>query len=329
MPAKIMLSFFKRHRRLRRLVVVLIIILVLFVVVPYLIPLGTSLTGSAVYNLTSSYGKFLSIDGVNIYVEDEGTSLNQTIVFLHGFGGSTFSWRGNVPFFVSMGYRVVAIDMKGFGLSTKDLSSDYSHPTQAKIVGKVLDKLNIDRVVMVGHSMGTSVMLNFAHLYPQRILAMVSVDGAVNINKMSSFPAALLNFGPIQRTFRDFIGNYLTKQRFGSILKSAYYNKEIVTDEVLDGYYYRAISNDWTSSLIAMTRDMYKNTIGFPIESAKVPILVFWGENDTWVKRSDIEKWETKIPNASFQIIPGVGHLFMEEKPEIFNESVLKFIRSH
>jgi pimeloyl-ACP methyl ester carboxylesterase len=323
-----MLSFFKRHRRLGRLALAVGILLVLFIVVPYLIPTGNSLTGTAVNNLASSNGKFLNIDGVNIYVEDQGISSNQTILFLHGFGGSTFSWRSNAPFLASMGYRVVAMDMKGFGLSTKDLSSDYSHLTQAKIVAKVLDKLNVDRVFMVGHSMGTSVMLNFAHLYPQRVLALVSVDGAVNINKMSSFPAALLNFGPIQRTFRDFIGNYLNKQRFGSILKSAYYNKEIVTDEVLDGYYYRAISNDWTASLIAMTRDMHKNTIDFPLESINLPTLVFWGENDTWVKRPDIEKWETKMPNSSFQIIPGVGHLFMEEKPEMFNELVLKFIRS-
>jgi pimeloyl-ACP methyl ester carboxylesterase len=280
--------------------------------------------------LVSEHGRFLNIDGVSIYVEEQNPESGQTtLVFIHGLGGSTFSWRHNAPFFAAQGYRVVSLDMKGFGLSYKDFASDYSHPAQARLLAGVLAGLGIGQAYFVGHSMGTSVMLHFAHLYPEKVLGLISVDGAVKLEAGTINPSALLGFPPFRRAGEVLLTRYGTKDRIGRILRSAYYRQDVVTAEVMDGYYNRLVSGQWAQSLLAMTRDMSENTVTFPLEELQFPTLILWGQNDTWVKQIDIDRWRGEIPSAEFHAIPETGHMLMEENPELFNNLVLAFLESH
>jgi len=323
------IHFLRQHRILKILAIVILSLAFIILAVPYLVPLADNPPGVPLETLVSDNGKFLNIENCRIYVEEEGPlSSPEAVVFLHGFGGSTFSWRNSTPFFASKGYRVLSLDMKGFGLSTKDFESDYSHRSQAKIIAAVLDRLHIGHIYLVGHSMGTSVMLHFAHLYPEKVLGLVSVDGAVILETGSRLPASLLSFGPFQRAGRVFLTHYLTKDRFQAILESAYYRKDVVSPEVVDGYYNRAVIGNWDQSLLAMTRDMSQNVISFPLESIKSSTLIIRGENDTWVTRADMDRWKDRIPNAEFYPVPECGHLPMEERPELFNERILTFFNS-
>jgi pimeloyl-ACP methyl ester carboxylesterase len=219
--------------------------------------------------------------------------------------------------------------MKGFGLSYKDYASDYSHAEQARLLAGVLARLGVDHAYLVGHSMGTSVMLHFAHLYPEKVLGLISVAGAVNPDVGATGISVLLNFGPFRRIGEVFLTRYAAKERLGQILTSAYYRKDIVTAEVADGYYNRLVIGQWAQSLLAMTRDMSKNAITFQLEDITCPTLILWGENDTWVKRTDIDRWRDRITSAEFHAIPETGHLLMEEDPELFNNMVLAFLESH
>jgi len=299
-------------------------------VLPYLIPLGEPQADISPDELVSEHGRFLDINGVSIYVEEQNPESGQaTIVLIHGLGGSTFSWRNNAPFFAAQGYRVVSLDMKGFGLSYKDFASNYSHPAQARLLAEVLVRLGVDRAYFVGHSMGTSVMLHFAYLYPEKILGLISVDGAVSLEQAAMHPSALLSFPPFRRAGEVFLTRYGTKDRIGRILRSAYYRQEIVTAEVMDGYYNRLVSGQWAQSLLAMTRDMSENTITSPLEELQFPTLILWGQNDTWVKQIDIDRWRGEIPSAEFHAVPETGHMLMEENPDLFNSLVLAFLKSH
>ena len=324
-----MRNFWRRHRALRILSYIVLAFLFLVCVLPYLIPLGETQAEISPDELISEYGRFLDIDGVSIYVEEQNPeSVQATIVFIHGFGGSTFSWRHNAPFFATKGYRVVILDMKGFGLSHKDFATDYSHPAQARLLAEVLTELGVDQAYLVGHSMGTSVMLHFAHLYPEKVLGLISVGGAVSLDEGAIHPPTLLNFGPFRRIGEVFLTRYVTRERVGKLLESASH-QDIATAEVIDGYYNRLVIGQWSRSLLAMTRDMHKNTATFPLEDITFPMLIFWGEQDTWVTRTEIDKWRDKIPSAEFHVIPETGHLLMEENPESFNDMVLAFLESH
>ncbi|MDH4067605.1 MAG: alpha/beta hydrolase [Dehalococcoidia bacterium] len=325
-----MRSFWRRHRALRILSYIVLALVLVVCVLPYLIPLGQPQVQISQDQLVSEHGRFLDIDGSRIYVEEQNPeSVQATIVFIHGFGGSTFSWRHNAPFFAGQGYRIVSLDLKGFGLSYKDFASDYSHPAQARLLAEVLARLGVDEAYFVGHSMGTSVMLHFAHLYPEKILGLISVDGAVNLDKGGIFPSALLDFPPIRRAGEVLLTRYGTRERVGRILRSAYYRKDIVTAEVMDGYYNRLVNGQWAQSLLAMTRDTSENTITLALADFRFPTLILWGQNDTWVKQIDIDRWRGQIPSAEFHAIPEAGHMLMEEEPDLFNSMVLAFLQSH
>ena len=57
--------------------------------------------------------------------------------------------------------------------------------------------------------------------------------------------------------------------------------------------------------------------------------MILWGQNDTWVKQADIDRWRGEIPSVEFHTLPDTGHMLMEESPELFNSLVLDFLRSH
>ena len=305
------------------------VLLFLVFALPYLVSGGAGDRESPGQDLVSEYGRFVDIDGLAIYVEERNPeSSRETIVLVHGFGGSTFSWRENVPFFAGEGYRVISLDLKGFGLSHKDFASDYSHEAQAEVVAGVLERLDVDRAYVIGHSMGTSVMLHFAHLYPEKVVALVSVAGALSLDQRSMYPAALLNFGPLRIVGEFLLSRFVSRERTRQILEGVYYG-DIATAEVVDGYYDRIVRGRWASSLLAMTRDMHNNTITFPVEGMAFPTLILWGEHDTVVRRTDIDRWKDRIPAAEFHVMPEAGHLPMEESPELFNDIVLAFLESH
>jgi len=318
----------RKRRRWTIVTYIVLVLTILLFIVPYLIPLGKGRANVPPEALIRENGRFLDIDGASIYVEEDNPEASgQVIVLIHGLGGSTFSWRHNARFFADRGYRVVSLDLKGFGLSHKDLRSDYSHPAQAELVADVLSHMGVEQAYIVGHSMGTSVMLHLAHLYPGRVLGLISVAGAVGVHDRSSALGTILRFPPFTRAGEVFLTRYATRERARTILESAYH-RDMVTDEVFGGYYNRIVAGRWAGSLLAMTRDMRRSAVTFALEDLDFPTLIIWGEYDTWVSRAAVDRWKDRIPSAEFHVMPGVGHLPMEEDPDSFNSTVLAFLES-
>src|SRR6185503_20538778 len=95
---------------------------------------------------------FVDVDGVHVHYREWGQG--PAVVMLHGFGASLEAWGGVAPF-VAPHHRVIAIDLKGFGWTSRP-EGDYSPAAQAELVWHVLDKLGVKDVAIVGHSWGTS-----------------------------------------------------------------------------------------------------------------------------------------------------------------------------
>jgi pimeloyl-ACP methyl ester carboxylesterase len=315
-------------RRYKIIIIVFATLVFILTALPYLIPIADNNSEASAQFLMSTAGRFLNIESFDIYVEEQGSAEEEAIVLIHGFGGSTFSWRNNMQFLADSGFRVIALDLKGFGLSGRDFQSDHSHKAQAAIINEVLLQTGIRQAYLIGHSMGGSVLFHFAHLYPEKVLGLISVDGSVILKKSADFPNVLLEFPPFQRAGRVILTNFLTKNRFSSILDSAYYNKEALINDVIDGYYDRAIRTGWEQSLLAMIRDMPQNAVNFPLNTLAFPTLIIRGDNDSWVSQSDMDAWRSEIPGAVFYLITGAGHVPMEEQPAVFNEIVLDFLQS-
>jgi pimeloyl-ACP methyl ester carboxylesterase len=312
--------------RWRKLLVTLGIISAVLFLLPYAIPQPKRNPSIGYQQMLSPESKFLSIDGSSIHIEDYSPTVSpeEVLVLVHGFGGSTYSWRNNIGTFVSAGCRVVAIDLKGFGLSTKAFGSSYSHRSQAGILAGVLNNLGIENAIFIGHSMGASVILHLVEVSPQLVKGMVIVDGAVSFKRQ--LPASLLlNFGPFRRAFQDVISYYLNEARLESILKTAYYQPANLSKYDIEDYYSRAVYGEWLNSLTAMTRDSNENVLNFSIVK-NIPTLVIWGNKDTWIAKGIAEQISS-FTGGDLVVIENAGHLSMEEVPNTFNQLVLHFLK--
>jgi len=314
----------------KKLLWLLVAILAILLIGPFVVPLPEQpdLTAEA---LAPGTGRFVTVDGVKTYVLDIGPRDGPAVVLIHGFGGSTYSWRDTIPALASDGYRAVALDLKGFGLSDKNFEEDYGHPSQALFVAGVMDELGIDKASIAGHSMGASVLGHFATLYPERVDKLVFVDGTVSVDEDGSGfdPMSwLIQFPPVRQWARIIMRWQLNEETVSARLRTAYHDPEFVTKEIETGYLIPQRIKDWELALLGIVRDSNKNSLTTPLRnSIDAPVLIVWGEQDTWVPISRGRVLAESLPSSDLSIIPDSGHLPMEEQAEVFNEILLDFLK--
>ena len=295
--------------------------------------------------LAPEQGQFIAINDVDIYFEDYGEADNPTVILLHGFGGSSFTWRDNISPLVDAGYRVVTFDRPPFGLSDKSLETDYTTSAQLSYMLGLMDVLEIDSATLVGHSAGGGIISYFSTLYPERVDALVFVAGAVPIPRdvavtddnsddddsaLDSLFELAGSLDPASPVSQNLVQSFLTPERFVELLSSAYYDPAIVTDEIATGYQLPLQVTGWEIGFISYFASR-NETLEFDLDAfdtLDIPISIIWGEDDTWVPISAGESLTTFFPNSTFITYPLVGHLPMEENPEQFNADLLAFIDS-
>lgn len=314
----------------KKLIWLLAAVIVILLVAPFVIPLPEQpdMTAEA---LAPGTGRFVTVDGVKTHVLDIGPRDGPAVVLIHGFGGSTYSWRDTIPALASNGYRAVALDLKGFGLSDKSFEEDYGHPSQAIFVAGAMDELGIDRASIAGHSMGASVVGHFAALFPERVNKLVLVDGTVNVDEDGPGfdPISwLIQFPPIRQWARIIMRWQLNEETVAARLRTAYHDPEKLTQEIENGYLTPQRVKDWELALLGIVRDSNKNSLSSSLQNTiDAPMLIVWGEQDTWVPLGRGRVLAESLPTSDLSIIPDSGHLPMEEQAELFNDVLLDFLR--
>ena len=119
------------------------------------------------------------VDGVKLHWSSAGTG-KETVVFVHGWTCDSTSWAAQVPA-LRQRYRVVTLDLPGHGRSGPPRDGKFSMDLFARAVESVRHEVRADKIVLIGHSMGTPVIRQYARLYPQHVAALVLVDGLVAI----------------------------------------------------------------------------------------------------------------------------------------------------
>lgn len=300
---------------------------------PYLIPLPPqeNLDPQA---LAPAKGRFITVNGVRTFVQEFGPDEGEPVVLVHGFGASTYTWRGNAPALAEAGYRVLALDLVGYGLADKRFDLDFSHPAQADFVAAVMEAVGIERATLVGHSMGGNVIAHLAQRRPECVAALVFVDGAVReansgggaILGLPVQIGSLAEFPPFQRWGRIALLYGLTRERLAATQLTAYYRKEIVTPEVEEGYLQVQKIKDWDLALLGVLRDSGRSALAQPLSIITAPTLIIWGEKDTWVPLTRGQTLHAALPQSELIIIPNTGHLPMEEDAAVFNSAVLEWL---
>nr|WP_196771013.1 alpha/beta fold hydrolase [Mycobacterium colombiense] len=264
------------------------------------------------------------------YYDTGGPDSGPVLLFLHGSGPGVTGWRnfrGVLPAFAAH-YRCLILEFPGFGVS-----DDFGgHPmvTAFGTVSPFLDALSVDRVHIVGNSMGGGVGINFATHNPDRVDRLVTIGG-IGTNIFSPSPSEGI------RLLQEFVEDP-TRQRLVDWLKSMVYDQALVTEQLIEERWQLATDPD----TLAAARRMYGkaafagmnaalNASDRPLPWATMhkltaPTLLTWGRDDR-VSPPDMALIPMRtIPNAELHIFPNSGHWAMIEAKDAFESTVLAFL---
>lgn len=322
-----------------RLYRLLLIISVLLLIVP-----AAAQTGVPAEQLADPDGAFVEINGLSIYYTESGPAEGPVILLLHGFGGSTFTWRDNIAPLVDAGYRVIAYDRPPFGLSDKQPTpADQTGAGHASIAIGLMDALAIDTAVLVGHSAGGGVIAHTATRYPERVTGLVFVAGAVGgdrdsdsdtdatqpgENGLGSLFELGQNIDPSAPLAVALVRAFLTPERFTGILENAYHPSFEVTDDIRAGYSRVLQVENWEAGFLSLfSSDAMPDPVDIDsLAALDLPTLLIWGAQDTWVPLSQGEFLHERLPSSTLVVYDDVGHMPMEEAVARFNDDLLRFV---
>jgi pimeloyl-ACP methyl ester carboxylesterase len=316
-----------------RVFLIVIGALVLLVIVgPFFVPVPDQQEFSSQEDLTDPDSQFVEIEGLGVHFKERGEG-EPAIVLIHGFGASTFSWREVLKPLSSFG-RVVAYDRPAFGLTSRPMpgewegESPYSFQAQISLLLSFLERVNISEVVLVGHSAGGAVALQFALLYPERVSALILVAPAV-FQSGPPFPQWLLPLlrTPQMRHLGPLIVRYFSSKA-EELLRSSWHDSSKITAEILEGYKKPMRVKNWDRALWEYILQTEPLDLSEHFQELKVPVLVLAGEDDRIVPTEQSVLLAQKLLQAKLVLIPECGHLPQEEKPQEFVEAVSSFLVS-
>lgn len=261
-------------------------------------------------------GSIFYVRGTGIHFIEAGEG--RPVVLIHGFGGSSFSFRHLLPALASR-FRAIALDLQGFGYSDRPPRGDYSETAQARLVRDFLDQMGIERAVLVGHQMGGSIALRVAAAWPELVERLVLIATTPEPSGPRTAPV-MRPFIPLVAAL-TFQNPRLRKRLFRGVV----YDADFLSDEILQGYFmpYRV-----RGSMRALSRMMVDRAKDPPVDYAAVtqPVLLLRSDDDQWATAEQIDRLQSLLPNAESVVLADAGHLVLEGKPDAANTAILEFI---
>ncbi len=296
------------------------------------------LAGMAVLSCSGAYQRddvlvryaTLGHDAQNIRLayRDQGTG--KPILLLHGFGASSYTWRHVEPALLTSGYRVLTLDLKGFGLSDKPFDEDYSIFDQAALVSQFIDYLGLKKLSVVGHSLGGGVALVLAldktPAKRNRIAKLVLID---SIAYAQNIPLA---FSILRTPILGEIGSRLVPLEVQTrvALRLAYYDNSKFDSRDVKQYAGPLKDKGSRHAMIQTARQILPENLpelSSRYKTIQIPALIIWCDHDKVIKPHIGLRLHNDLPNSTFHIIRACGHLPQEEKPQRTVELVQEFLK--
>ena len=246
-----------------------------------------------------------SVDGAKVHWSSQGSG-SHAVILVHGWTCDESSWDAQVPA-LSGQYRVITLDLPGHGKSDPPKDGKFSMAGFARAVEAVRAEARIDKAVLVGHSMGTPVIREYARMYPRRVIALVPVDGLMPSGG-PGVPDGAAMTGPNGMKAREtMIRGMFTPTTSATVeqhvLKMMLAAPEATAAGAMNATFDPASRNEQVLTL---------------------PVLGIYAGASPMTSRENLKKF---FPNSEFVQIPGTGHFLMLERPDEFNRLLLAFLR--
>ncbi|MEO8538354.1 MAG: alpha/beta hydrolase [bacterium] len=270
--------------------------------------------------LPGAPGETVTIAGEQIHLVDRGSG--PAIVLLHGFGGSTFSWRLVIDELAKR-HRVAAFDFPGFGFSDRSPELDFGHEAQARRVIAVMDHLGIERATLIGHSMGGGIAQRAAAEFPERVERLVlvaSVNAAEPVQQRGSPPPFAAKLASLSQRIPKLwlITGKMSLQRTVA-------NPAAVDRAMVEGYMAPLLVPGTVEAIFSMA-ERVKDEALVDLSKISAPTLILAGADDKVVPAAIGEALAAAIASSRLLSVPAAAHMVAEEQPEKFLAEVEKFL---
>lgn len=264
--------------------------------------------GTAIGQTSNGESRFAKLESTRVHYVSYGKG-DEALVLIHGWTQSADAWRDNIAD-LSRRNRVIVIELPGHGQSDKPQTT-YSMEYFARAVDAVMRDAKVKRAVLVGHSMGTPVARQFYRKYPDKVLGIVIVDGSLKpFGDKAMIDQMMTGFrGP---QYREAINQMMSFIAGGNL--SAEVKQRINT----------ASLNTPQNVLVSAFEGMLDDSI-WTDDQIKVPVLAIMARTALLPPNAE-ESFRAIAPKLDFQLVDGVGHFLMMEKPKEFDAAVIQWL---
>ncbi len=245
------------------------------------------------------------------------------VILIHGIMDSAYNWHKNIDV-IAQTHRVWAIDLIGFGFSSRLNERVYTFKNFARWVRDFMNAVEIQRASLVGHSLGGATALQFAHDFPQRVAELILLAPAAYwwfpaplrfAARVPFFPRAIVHFAMKSRrahsaAWRTAIGDPSQLD----VIEVARRSRHLRVQGTMD-------------ALIAVVGSPRDTDLPRGLKNITTPALILWGEKDMVLPKAHGERLARDLSNARLKIIKEVGHIPNEESPQIVNQAILDFLQ--
>jgi pimeloyl-ACP methyl ester carboxylesterase len=276
---------------------------------------------------------FIKVDSITFHYRtwnEDLPSPRGKIVIIHGFYGSSFCYRKNFDTLTEQGYRIVSVDLPGYGYSDRNPEINQSQSNRARFLWDLLDTLDrgdTTRWNLMGHSMGGGTVEAMALMRPARTKSLMIIDGMVfskTTNMMLGLSSLIRMKGLTRvqvRMTEKKITNYDYMERK---LKKAY-GRPPDSSEVLG--YYIPLQAEGTAAAVVSNFDNAKEVAKLRSDSLpEMPLILVWGSDDNTIPYSVARQFKRSHKWAETVRIEGAAHIPMETHPGEFNRIAVEFL---
>jgi 2-hydroxy-6-oxonona-2,4-dienedioate hydrolase len=251
---------------------------------------------------------------------------SETIIMLHGSGPGASGWANfnrNIDTFVDAGYRVIFMDCPGWSKSDPVISTGSRSNLNAAALKGFVNALGLDKVHLVGNSMGGHTAVAFALENPERVGKLVLMGGGTG-GASSFVPMPTEGIKLIGGVYRD-----PTLENLKKMMTVFVYDSSALTDELIQGRLDNMLKQ--REHLDNFVKSAEANPKQFPdfghrLHEIKAQTLVIWGRNDRFVPMDTGLRLIAGIPNSELHVFNACGHWAQWEHAEKFNRMVLDFL---
>lgn len=272
---------------------------------------------------TNAPGNFVTTSaGYRLHYTSAGQG--SPIVLIHGFMDSHRTWRRNVDVLASA-HRVYALDMLGFGSSERVRAPIYTLKQQAQALKSFFDALQIGPAVIIGHSLGGALALQFAYDFPDLVHKLVLVAPATYL--YAALPRNGLRYIP-RGVARGVLGLYQRWQGSrAATVRLAYGAAQRITQDSIGFRKQMLRTRGMHDALLFMIQSKREADVPRYLQQVTVPTLIIWGRRDRVLPGSHARRHAQALPNARLEWVETAGHLPHEEQPEQVNWLLQEFLK--